>query len=199
MKIIPVSHGLEDLIGKSGPRSGGLHMSTIYNDLYQDLEPKRYKRGTIPDPLRLEAGLAWEAILETALRERFLKGERPPELVHEEPGCDTPILYNPDLIIFNGKIRVGEIKLTWLSSGKVPREPANCFPPKFDKYICQMMSYGHCLDTNLGRLIAFFVNGPWNWASMGPELLAWDLEFTKQEMDENWRMMMSHARLKGML
>lgn len=202
MIVTPVPHGLEDLIGKSGPRTGGLHMSTIYNDMFQDLEPKRYQRGTLPDPLRLEAGLAFESFLEEALRARLLGGERPPEMVSDEG-----ILYNPDLIIFNGVTRVGEIKLTWLSTSQIPTEISNGFPPKFDKYFVQMMSYCHCLETPYAKLIGFFVMGNYKFYKdssgqsrpCGPQLLAFDIEFSKRELAENWARMMSHAKTKKML
>lgn len=182
-------------------------MSTIYGDLYQDLEPKRYTRGTEPDPLRLEAGLAFESFLEDAIRSRLCGGGRPDELTHVEPGIVTPILYNPDLIIFNSHIRVGEIKLTWMSSRMVPREAANSFPPKFEKYFTQMKSYCRCLETPYARLIGFFVMGDYQYYTdaagdkkpCGPELLAWDIEFSKRELDENWAMMLNHARSKRML
>lgn len=132
MKIVPVKHGLEDIIGVStAPRTVGLHMSEIYNDLYQDLEPKRYIKGSKPDVLRMEAGLAFEDMLEEGLKRRLAGSERPGEFTTEEG-----ILYTPDLIIFNGETRLGEIKLTWMSSKEVPRELANGFPPKFDKYFC---------------------------------------------------------------
>ena len=195
MKITPVPHGLEDLIGKSpGSRAPGLHMSDIYNDLYQDLEPKRYVRGSIPDPLRLEAGLSCESFLEEALKKR-LGGERPDPFVSEEG-----IHFSPDLIIFNGSTRVGEIKLTWLSSREMPRGPANGLPPKFSKYLVQMMAYCHCLETPDARLIGFFINGKYeHFKSGNPELLAWDLQFSKRELDENWSLLMTHARHKGLL
>ncbi len=195
MKITPVSHGLEDLVGKSTMKRGdGLHVSTIYNDLYQDLEPKRYKRGTAPDPLRLEAGLAFESFLEDALRARLLPGERPDEFTHHEPGIVTPILFNPDLLLFNHVSRVGEIKLTWLSSRDAPRQPGNAFPPKWRKYETQMLAYCHMLETPYSRLIGFFVNG--DYSQMAPELLAYDIEWSAQELRDNWQMLMNHARLK---
>ena len=173
-------------------------MSTIYNDLYQDLEPKRYVRGSVPDPLRLEAGLALEAILEEGLKRR-LAGERPDEFVSDEG-----IIFSPDLIIFNHETRVGEMKLTWLSSKEVPREPANNLPPKFDKWVCQMMAYCRCLDTPHARLIAFFVNGDYRSRKTkgsvgGPELLAWDLTFSSRELNENWSGLMNHAQHKYLL
>ena len=192
MKITPCEHGLEH-IGKSGPRTPGLHMSAIYNSLYQEMEPTRFIKGSAPDPLRLEAGLAFESFLEEAIKARLGNGGgRPGELISEEG-----ILYNPDLLCFNGVSRVGEVKLTWMSSKEVPREPGNSFPPKFSKYLCQMMAYGRCLETPHGRLIAFFVNG--TYKPMTPELLAWDITFSKREMDENWTMLMNHAKQRKML
>ena len=194
MRIVPCEHGLEDIGKSKGHRSAGLHMSAIYNDLFQDLEPKRFIRGSEPDPLRLEAGLAFEDMLEEGLKTR-LQADRPGEFTSPEG-----IIFSPDLLIFNGSTRLGEIKLTWLSSRAVPREPANGFPPKFDKYFVQMKSYCHCLETAHARLIAFFINGSYDKArGLAPELLAWDIEFSKRELAENWAMMLSHARSKGML
>jgi len=174
-------------------RSPGLHMSDIYNSLYQELDPKRYKKGK-PNPLRMAAGLFLETGLETGLRSRLIVGERPGEYVSAEG-----IICSPDLIIFNSHTRVGEIKLTWMSTKGVPREKmsSNGFSTKFDKYMDQMMSYCHVLDTNLARLIVFFVNG--DWKTFTPELLAWDLEFSRREMDECWARLMHHARQRSML
>lgn len=194
MIITPCPHGLEGVLGVStGHRSPGLHLSEIYNDLYQDLEPKRYTRGTKPDPLRLEAGLAFEDMLEEGLKRR-LAGERQGEFVTEEG-----IVYSPDLIIANTghPNRLGEIKLTWMSSKEVPRERSNGFPPKFDKYFTQMKAYCYHLGLTDARLLAFFVNS--DYRPPKPELLAWDIEFTVRELKENWQMLLNHARHKGML
>lgn len=199
MRITPVPHGLEDLVGKSGPRTPGLHMSHIYGELYQELEPNRYQKDTTPDPLRLEAGLAFESFLEDAFRARMLKGERPPEFEHIEPGFSTPILFNPDLIIFNGSTRLGEIKLTWASCREMPQTVSNGFPSKFSKWVVQMQAYCYCLDLCDAKLIGFFVNGDWDRSSMHPQLLAWDVTFTVRELKENWRMLMTFAQSKGML
>lgn len=194
MIITPVAHGLDDVLGVStGYRSPGLHMSAIYNDLFQDLEPKRFTRGTKPDPLRLEAGLMFEDLLEEGLKKRLGGGDRVGEFTTEEG-----IIYSPDLIIFDAqRQRLGEIKLTWMSSKEVPREAATRFPPKFDKYIVQMKAYSYHLDLDCARLLAFFVNG--NYAPPKPELLAWDIEFTRRELKENWQMLLNHARSKKML
>ena len=196
MRIVPVEHGLQDLIGKSvGPRSEGLHMSDIYGSLFQELEPKRYahKPGEELPLLRFEAGLALENILEQGLRQRLV--ERPGEFTTKEG-----IIFSPDLIMFNGTTRVGEMKLTWMTSGDAPREIVNGFPQRWDKWVVQMQSYCHCLETADARLIGFFINGPYpKDHKYTPELLAWDITFSKREMDENWTMLMNHAKQRKML
>lgn len=208
MKITPIEHGLEDLIGVSPPgRTPGLHMSDLYGDLYKHLEPERYGRGGAPDAVVLEAGLACESILEQGLRDRLCGGGRPGELLHTEAGLAQPILFSPDLVIFNSHTRVGEIKLTWMSSREMPSEPSNNLPPKFSKYACQMMCYGHCLETPYARLLAYFINGDYGWMRKGgkrgngpsPQLKAWDLEFSARELAENWSMIVNHGRSMGVL
>lgn len=212
LKITPIPHGLEDLIGKSGVRTEGVHVSALYNDFFQDAEPTRYVRGGTPDPLRLEAGLAFEQFLEDALRKRLLPGERPPEMTYTESGIIEPILFNPDLILFNSApnnaIRDTEFKLSWLSSRDVPREPCNNFPPQFSKFFCQMMAYGEFLETPYSRLIGYFVNGDWQLTRKGrawspskftPELLAWDVEFSRREMKDNWQMLKHQGFNAGLI
>lgn len=182
-------------------------MSHIYNDLYQHLEPKRYDPSTPLDPNRLEAGLAFEQFLEDALKKRLTRESgRPEELEYVIPGVSTPILFNPDLLIYNGVMRTGEIKLTWLSCSEMPTTTSTGVPPKFDKYMTQIMSYCHMLETPYARLIAYFVNGGYEFLKKEtrgkpptPQLLAWDLQFTSRELHENWMTMINWARHRKML
>lgn len=195
MIIEPVKVDFEALgLGISrGHRTPGLHMSDIYNNLFQELEPKRYQKGSAPDALRMELGLNFEDLLEEGLRSRLTVGnaERPGEFTTEEG-----IIYSPDLIVFNGSTKLGEIKLTWMSSREVPRERTDGgFPPKFDKYFVQMKAYCHNLDLDEARLFAFFVCGNWDRTTGNkPEFLAWDIHFTQRELKENWQMLLNHAR-----
>ena len=191
MIVTPVPHELVGIGVSTGDRSPGLHASDIYGDLYQELEPTRYRRDTAPDPLRLEAGLAFESLLEEGLKRR-LCGERPGEFT-----TDEGVIFSPDLIIFNHVTRVGEIKLTWMSSNEIPTVLSNGLPPKFDKWLTQIKFYCRAVETCYGRLIGFFVNGDYRPPS--PRLLAWDLQFTKRELDENHTMLMNHARHRGLL
>lgn len=203
MIITPVPHGLEGIVGVStGHRSPGLHMSDLYGSLYADLYPKRYTKGAVPNPLYLEAGLAFEEMLEEKFKRRLGPhlGERPDEqFTSAELGGVAGIAYSPDLLIFDDQkgLILGEIKLSWQSSREVPRTAGETFPPKFDRYFTQIMAYCFHLQTIYARLFVFFVNGYYQPPT--PEFLAWDLTFTQRELDECWAMLRNHGRSKGLI
>ena len=195
MIVTPIAHGIT--LAQSAPgyvRTPGLHMSTLYNSLFAALEPERYGGTDGPDLLRMEMGLAVEEGMDRCLRDRW-RANRPGEFTTSEG-----IIYTPDFLIFADQTRLGEIKLTYLSSGEVPRETASRFPPKFDKHICQMQCYCRSLETPYARLVVLFVNGPGSFSKkLGPELLAWDIEFSPRELEDNWTMVTNHARHVGLL
>lgn len=187
-----------DLLASDLVRHPGLHASNIYNNLYEELEPKRFRKDSKPNPLRMALGTAWEVQLEYLLTKAGIAAARPPAFISPDG-----IAYSPDLIITepNSRIRVGEIKLTYMSSRDMPRSKGGMFPPKFDKYLTQMMIYAHWLETTLGRLYVLFVLGDYKMKHFGyePELLSWDIEFSKRELKENYDTLMSHAKMRKML
>lgn len=193
MKVTPVPLGFD--LSRSAPgyvRSGGLHMSEIYNSLYSEMEPERYKLSEPMDPLRVGLGLAFEEKVEQVLLASNIA--RPGEFTDDEYG----IIYSPDLLFFEDVTRLGELKLTWASCREMPSAPTNHLPPNFSKYLVQMMSYCKCLGTPYARLIAYFVNGDYS-KPLRPQLRAWDLEFSTRELHENWQMIINHAKQRKML
>ena len=169
-------------------------MSQLYGSLFEGLEPERFGGGGAPDPLKLEAGLALEEGLEQSLKNRF-KASRPGEFVTEEG-----IIYTPDGLIYEDDGRLVEIKLTWMSSADMPRVEATSFPPKFDKWLCQIKCYLHALELWQAMLVGFFVNGPASFTKkLGPELLAWNIDFTARELRDNWAMVTNNAKHVGLL
>ena len=193
MIITPCPHGLEDVLGKSvGHRTPGVHISAIYGDLYQRLEPDRFKRG-VPDPDRLEGGLCFENVIERELGER-LTIFRPGEIVSPEG-----IILSPDGIILNGTVRLAEFKLTWLSSNEMPKEPSNNLPHKFSKYGVQMMAYMYVLGLTEGRLYIYFVNDTYPRGAPAPKLRAYNLQYTPREIADNWGVLTRHGHEIGLL
>lgn len=190
MKITPIDAGI-DLLASDLVRSPGLHMSQIYGKLYEKLEPKRYKGGGVLNPVMTAMGTAWELHLEHLLRRAGILVSRPGELFTP----DGRIAYSPDGLLDNDT-RLAEYKVAWwMSSRDMPRKPTSTFPPKLNKYVCQMQSYCHNLEINLARLYVLFVQGP----GKDPEFLVYDVEFSARELRGGWSMMMNFAKAEGLL
>lgn len=186
MKYRSVDHELErPLVPPSEGRSLGLHVSDIYNDLYQQIDPKRFNPDRPPNPYKLALGLAWEQYLEQALVRAGVNAERPGEFLYKG------LSFSPDLFVVNGHDRIGEIKLTWMV------EVDDLEDPKFDKWLTQIKAY--CYATGIPRavLYVYFVNGRGRFGE--PSLRAFELEFTARELEENWRTLTNHARRRNML
>ena len=188
MIVEPIPHGL-DLLKSELVRSPGLHASDIYNDLYAALEPKRYKYDGPPNPLLLALGTAWERHMEYLLTLNGVKYERPPEQMSPEG-----IAYSPDLLLYNGVTRLGELKVTSMSADDMPTAPCSTLPHKLSKYNCQMKLYAYWLGVTEGWLAILFLYKAYN-----PDMRVFNLTWTQQELAENHQMLMNHARHKGLL
>lgn len=90
---------------------------------------------------------------------------------------------------------VGEFKCSSMSCRGLPTTPAESFPPKFNKWMTQMLAYCHNLETPYARLYSLFING--DYRHTGPQLLCWSFTFTARELQDNWRMLMNHAKHAG--
>jgi len=178
-----------DLLKSDLVRSPGLHASDIYGELFAELEPKRYRYDGPPNPVLLAMGTAWEKHFEYLLIANGINVERPEEFM-----SDDGVAFSPDLVHFNGVTRLWEIKLSSMSVKDLPTEEANCFPPKFDKYQCQMMLYAYWLGLRDGCLAFLSLYQPWN-----PELRLFNITWTDRELSDNRRMCINFAKSRGKL
>lgn len=201
MKITEIDHQLDLAAPTEGyVRTPGLHMSAIYNSLYAKLEPRRFAGKGDPDAVKMETGTSFEEVLEPALARRLM-GDRPSEFAAMPSGrivkVGTPgaIIFSPDYLIFNGVMRLGEFKCTWMSIRHGIQDK------RFDKWFCQIKSYCYPLKIRWARLYVLFVNGDYSYRppNGGAQIRAWDLEFTERELRDNWDMLMAHARQEGMI
>lgn len=209
MNIIPFEHGLElDTPTEGYVRTPGLHMSDIYGSLYKELDPKRFDKEGGPDVTRMLLGTVTENTLATVMSRHLIQGERPGEFAALASGKVVPvgtpksIIFSPDHFFYNGATKLGEFKVTWMTIAKGIRES------KFDKWWCQMGAYGYPLKMPSQVLYAYFVNGHGKWDDFdvpgrgvlkpGPLLLAWKIEWTQRQLEDNWNDLMRHARKKRM-
>jgi hypothetical protein len=187
MKITEIDQPLDIDAAAPAPRTVGLHVSEIYGSLFQELEPARYMKGSTPHTVITAIGLAWEQWLERTLIAMGELVERPGELISPEG-----IYYSPDLLVVNGEDRIGEIKSTCLSS----REGIE--GPKCDKYHCQAKIYCHWTGIPDARFYVLFLRG--NYKGDGfPEFHVYDVSYSAQELQENYAMLMNHARHRRLI
>lgn len=169
----------------------GLHLSSIIKSILVGLDPKRFGGGlTSSSYARFEVGYALEDML---TRRRLERGV----LLQQSVEKDGVRMTLDGLDILTPGWKVLESKATWLSlrdpapKGKLgmPRTPDH---PKFRHWIWQTMGYCHGVDTNRALLEVLFVNG--DYRPSQPVLKAWELEFTPQELQENWAMVLNAKR-----
>lgn len=184
MVITLTDETIESLTFDASPtRTDGLHVSTIIKSICQEIDPKRFStKGDLPWN-RFETGFTFERVLELAFASRLPHIFRPGEI--ELDG----ILMSPDGIDPDGFV-LEEYKCTWMYSNDAPDST------KFWHWFVQMKAYCHALGTLRARLRVLFVNG---WGNKEPEYKVWNIAFTDAELQDNWNMILKHARGKGWL
>jgi hypothetical protein len=185
-------------LGKSeGPRSAGLHLSTIIKALMKRLQPNRFKDGPM-DLTRVEIGLLFENMLERALAEKFAT-TRPGEVFSDEGIAMSPDGLNPTDECLE------EYKATFMSCREgvveavvvdgetyyIPRE-------KFAHWFYQMRGYCKWLGTRKAILRVLFICGDYN-RPIQPQFKSYAIEFAEQEIEDNWDTLMVVAREEGLL
>lgn len=221
MKVREIPHGL--IFGANDAdyvRSAGLHASDLYGALYKKLQPDRYDKRdkdgkATPMPMvRIQAGMTLEKIIERVMCETLL-GSRPPEMraghrpdcPHRKRkmppelhcACGAGVYYSPDYLFDeDGALILGEFKCTWMSLKGAPHDK------KFLKYVCQMKIYCYWLGIRKARLFVYFVNGPWSAATdqyeaFSPVMLAWEFEFTEQELQREYALLMRNGIKEGLV
>lgn len=171
-------------------RSPGLHLSTVY----ADIEAQWVKRQPLDerDLAHYRAGgFLWEHAFSLAMRQALIgkSVSRPPEF--ELDG----IVGSPDLVDYKNWA-VWDTKFTWKSAAKLDRMERYFWPwiTQMKGYLKMMQQLGPCCHA---ELYVFFVNG--DYRPPVPSTRRLLLEFDQQEIDENWQMIVRHARNRGWL
>ena len=199
MLIVPHDYGI-DLLASDLVRSPGLHASEIFGDLFESLDPDRYKYDGPPNPMSLAMGTAWENHLEYLLVKNGVDAIRPGEFLSPPLGKrQIQVAYSPDLILQNGVLRCGEIKWTSKSVKGLPDAPSGHLPPKYDKNLAQLALYTYWLRQEFNVLVQGWLSLALMHESWNPQLRCYNIDFSARELQENFEMCYNHAVHKGML
>lgn len=164
-------------------RSPGLHLSDILNSMMA-ATGKNTDIGW-DDAATFAAGFFWERVLRyVLLQARYEQKHLTPCGELEMDG----VFITPDVMDVKDWVHE-ENKLTWKSS--------NNDPHSYYRYWWQVKAGCRVLETTKARLRVYHVNG--DYRGSGPQWKNWEAEFTEQEIEENWSMVLNHARNEGML
>lgn len=167
-------------------RSNGTHISGIIYALCIKL--KIYKADDPeggPAMTRLQLGNA----LEDAVIARYVASDKKRYVKIGEQECDN-LFGTPDMLDIV-EWAVHEMKLTWMSTRHAIDSK------KLWKYWVQVMAYCYMLKTTIGYLHICFVNGDYSYIAPGgdPTYHVYRAEFSKAELEENWKMLTTNAGL----
>lgn len=82
---------------------------------------------------------------------------------------------------------IEEIKLTWMSSRHAVDSA------KLARFWWQLKAYCYMMGVTTGRLTVVFIVGDYQKDSNDIDGLTWEKEFTVEELERNWTMLMNHA------
>lgn len=174
------------------PRSEGLHAS----ELLRIMHPVKVRGGEEPmseEQLRLFGllGLAFEDRAELALISLAKEADWPWHPVRPGEVSADGIAMSPDILLVpkdkTSEVRELSLKSTWKScryAASTEEEGEDGFSSDFDYYLSQCMTYAVPLETRASVLFVYFVCG--NWRPPFPQVHGWELEFSDQEIAENW-------------
>ena len=165
------------ILGSGLPRAPGLHLTDIIKYIQDTINPYTGK-GFDDMQLTAEAGFWWEDMLS------YIIGKRLGKRLNDVP-CDG-IYCNPDGIGYDPldgtTPALEEYKLTWKSTKKLPIEDP--------KYMMQVKSYCHVLGTRVVVMYICYIMG--NYKGSGPLSRSFRIEFTDQEIADNWAVILAH-------
>jgi hypothetical protein len=167
-------------------RSPGLHLSTIYRDMAQTINPR--------EPLDQQdlafygaGGFLWERLWSMAHRDAVLSGSvvRPGEFTLDG------IAGSPDALDTENGLVV-ELKCRWMSSNKF-----NQLEKYFYFELLQIKCYLAMVGLTEAEFTVFFVCG--DWRPPIPCVRSAKLSFTEREIQEAWMQVYRHAKQRGWL
>ena len=168
------------------PRTPGLHLSDIIDDLLNKSGLGYKGKGFTDMELTAEMGLLWERVLSLVAAQKY--ANNPLGEIEKDGVLMTPDGIGPDP---KGEVPMvlEEYKITWKSNKSHPNE--------IIRHMMQVKSYCWAIDTNVCVMKTMYIMG--DYRGSGPTYRQSRITFTKRELVENWDILISHAKKEGML
>jgi len=161
-------------------RQPGLHLGDVIRSIQESLGIGYKGDGFNDMQLTAEIGLLWEGVLSKIMRDKY--AVRPGQIIEDG------IWMSPDGL---GEDPLGEVpivleeyKATWKST-KWPL--TDNFP-----YMTQVKSYCRAVGTNVAVMRVFYLMG--DYKGSGPIYRVVRITFTDLELEQNWDMIVTHAK-----
>lgn len=183
-----------DVVRSSAGRSDGLHVSEIIRDLENRITKpgQRNKRENMTEEERARLdrfallGFTWETVLSEHMEQRMSPlVEDPATLLPQTEIEKDGIFMTPDSFDA-ATATLHEYKCTWKSAARFDN-----LEVEFWAWLVQIKAYCWAWHINRCRLVVFFVMG--DYRSNFPIIKHVLLEFTEEELEENWEMLKRHA------
>lgn len=170
------------------------HLTDILNDLADAIGAGKGNKYAPISEKDLEfyaaGGWLWERVFNLAHAESIADGSMwsPGEIE-----CEG-IVGTPDRLLIEDArgLVVQELKCRWQSANKFDSLEKNYWVE-----LAQIQSYCYMLSTNHADIHVFYVCG--DWKPPIPKARSAHLEFSDQELHDNWKMIRNHAVRKGWL
>jgi hypothetical protein len=173
-------------------RTTGCHLTDIIHDMEKSIGKDRNPRAMGEEKLELyrTVGFLWEDVLT-----RVINAERSWAV---SPGLIRPgeieldgIWMTPDAVDFGcDPPALEEWKVTWRSASRD-------LEGEHWHWFVQMKAYCHALHLTRANLRILYVNG--DYRPTVPKPQGYSIEFTQRELEENFSMVIQHARSRGWL
>lgn len=185
----------------SEARAKGLHLSTITNDIAATVYPKEFwylVRDSETPPeydartrATFEAGHVIEEIIAQHMAKRAGWSKPSPQFEPVGKGRHARIWCSPDGYTLATRT-IDEMKATWKSSRDFRSTP------KWQLYLWQVLGYMYAFGATRARLHVMHMNGDWRPPRPEPPK-TYIVTPSRKEIDENWAMIVQHARDRGWL
>lgn len=179
-----------DLQPKGKGRSSGMHVSGLVKAAY--IEQFKKTPGPIEGEqpfVRSTMGFIWERALEFAFKE-YMQAERKFVIKGRTVELDGVIGSLDGINVKDGCVE--EYKCTWRSMRKWSDDPE----AEFWMWLAQVKAYCHMTNHTRVRFFIFWVNGDYSYKTgRGPQVTTCEMEFTKEELEDNWRMLLAHMNI----